>query len=220
MIEKKRLNDIFKDWKIGKGIFYYLNQLDVPWKITVQSSALDFEYHGNYSGKKLSSPALSSLVEATLSDTDGQMLASTLFAIYGENWSRMWEALQAVYEPIENYAMKEVMSDNETSTVYGKTNTRTPNLNTEVTNKVYGFNDITSANTANKAESVSSGTETYADTGSDTVTNSYTLTRTGNIGVTTSQQMLQSEYELRKRNYFRDVVYPDVDKLLTIPYYQ
>ena len=219
MIEKKRLNDIFTDWKLGKGIFYYLNQLDIPWKTTVPSSALDFEYHGNYSGKKLPSPALTSLVETTVTDTDGQMLASTLFAICGENWSRMWEALQDVYEPIENYAMKEVMSDNETSTVYGKTNTRTPNLNEDVTNKVYGFNDITSANTANKTESVSSGTETYADSGTDTVKNSYTLTRTGNIGVTTSQQMLQSEYELRKRNYFRDIVYPDVDKLLTIPYY-
>lgn len=41
------------------------------------------------------------------------------------------------------------------------------------------------------------GTQTTADTGSDTQTRNYTLTRSGNIGVTTSQQMLESEMLLR-----------------------
>lgn len=47
----------------------------------------------------------------------------------------------------------------------------------------------------------------------------YTLTRKGNIGVTTSQQMLESEYELRKRNYF-NYVFECVDEILTIPYWR
>ena len=64
-----------------------------------------------------------------------------------------------------------------------------------------------------------SGTQTDADTGSDTHTRNYELTRRGNIGVTTSQQMLQSERDLWLWNYFSDVVFPDLDKLLTIPIY-
>lgn len=46
----------------------------------------------------------------------------------------------------------------------------------------------------------------------------HTLKRSGNIGVTTSQQMLESEYELRKKSFF-DQVFEDVDKILTIPIY-
>lgn len=55
--------------------------------------------------------------------------------------------------------------------------------------------------------------------GSDLHEHSYTLTRSGNIGVTTSQQMLQSERELWLWSFFDHVVFPDVDKILTLPIY-
>lgn len=45
-----------------------------------------------------------------------------------------------------------------------------------------------------------------------------TLTRSGNIGVTTSQQMLQSEREVWLWDYF-EIVFSDIDKMLTIPIY-
>ena len=63
------------------------------------------------------------------------------------------------------------------------------------------------------------GTQTYRDTGTDTNTRNYTLTRTGNIGVTTSQQMIQSERELWLWDYFYNVVFPDIDRILTLPIY-
>ena len=63
------------------------------------------------------------------------------------------------------------------------------------------------------------GTVTDADTGTDTNTRNYTLTRKGNIGVTTSQQLLQSERDLWKWVFFDDVVYPDIDRVLTIQTY-
>ena len=43
-------------------------------------------------------------------------------------WDRMWAALQADYEPLENYSMLETMTDDTTVREYGKTTTRTPNL--------------------------------------------------------------------------------------------
>lgn len=45
-----------------------------------------------------------------------------------------------------------------------------------------------------------------------------TLTRSGNIGVTTSQQMLESEFELRRKHFF-DRVMEDIDMVLTCPYW-
>lgn len=44
------------------------------------------------------------------------------------------------------------------------------------------------------------------------------LTRSGNIGVTTSQMMLESEYKLRMMyNIMDSIVFPDIDKVFTIP---
>ena len=63
------------------------------------------------------------------------------------------------------------------------------------------------------------GTQTTLDGGSDTHTRNYTLTRSGNIGVTTSQQMIESERALWVWNFFRDVVFPDIDRVLTIQVY-
>lgn len=60
--------------------------------------------------------------------------------------------------------------------------------------------------------STETGTRTYTDTGTRT------LTRSGNIGVTTSQQMLESEIELWKWSFF-ETIFRDVDSVLTSPVY-
>lgn len=63
------------------------------------------------------------------------------------------------------------------------------------------------------------GTQTHLESGTNTDTRNYMLTRSGNIGVTTSQQMIQSERDLWMWNYFTDVVFPDVAKVLTLRIY-
>lgn len=52
----------------------------------------------------------------------------------------------------------------------------------------------------------------------DTETGTRKLERSGNIGVTTSQQMLQSEIELWQWNFIQ-MIYKDVDSVLTCPKY-
>ena len=157
-----------------------------------------------------------------------------------ENWTKMWEALQTEYAPLENYSMTETMTDDETVTKYGKstertddlthaktgTETTTPDLTEEETpdetnttdSGIFGFNSSTAVSDSTATETrtgtntrtttgtteteydttdTDSGTQTIAESGSDTQTRNYTLTRAGNIGVTTSQQMLESEMILR-----------------------
>ena len=63
------------------------------------------------------------------------------------------------------------------------------------------------------------GTQTFLDGGSDTNTRNYEMTRSGNIGVTTSQQMIESQRDLWRWNFFHDVVFPDIDRVLTIQIY-
>lgn len=66
----------------------------------------------------------------------------------------------------------------------------------------------------------SSGTDTSKEKRTDDLENhtDRTLTRSGNIGVTTSQQMIESERQLWLWKYF-DIIFKDVDSLLTIDIY-
>lgn len=54
------------------------------------------------------------------------------------------------------------------------------------------------------------------DTGNDT----HELTRSGNIGVTTSTQMLEQHADFWERwNFYEKILFPSVDKLIAIPIY-
>lgn len=120
------------------------------------------------------------------------------------------------------------------------TDETTPNLTTSTANKVHGFNSTTGVSsdeqnetqtgkqTTNRNETneleinttdTDTGTQTLTDGGTDTNTRNYELTRSGNIGVTTSQQMIQSERDLWMWHYFYNVVFPDIDRILTLPIY-
>lgn len=96
------------------------------------------------------------------------------------------------------------------STEYGTSETDTGTQ----TNRRSGT-DTRTYNTTDTDDNIITDTEG----GSDSHTRNYFLTRTGNIGVTTSQQMIQSERDLWKWNYFRDVVFPDIDKSLCLLVY-
>lgn len=72
--------------------------------------------------------------------------------------------------------------------------------------------DTTTYNTTDR----DTGTRGNVSSGSDQSVRNYTLTRSGNIGVTTSQQMIQSERDLDMWNFFYSVVFPSVDKVLTL----
>lgn len=259
-----KLNDVFNDWATGGGIFTALQDTDVPWKTNGISAALDLEYHGNFSGDKITSPLLDKYIEGEhITALETATIAGIIYNMFSTNWVKQWAVLSAEYNPIENYRMVEEMTDDETVTEYGKTNTRTddlthtkdgtetqtpdttetetPSLITTKENGVYGFNSTaetpaskeTATNVSgNNTRTMSgtdeleyditetdSGTVTDVQSGEDTSTRNYHLERSGNIGVTTSQQMIESEINLWKWNFFLDVVFPDVDKVLTSPIY-
>ena len=109
----------------------------------------------------------------------------------------------------------------KTGTVETETDETETNTGTQTT-----LNTGTQANTktgtvqmTHNTTDKDTGTQNTATGGTDTDTRNYTLHRSGNIGVTTSQQMIQAERDLWLWNFFHTVVFPDVDKVLTIPIY-
>lgn len=222
MSETKRLIDVWTGWMTGGGIFSVLEDLEgaaLPWSGEDLELFLDAEYYGNISGDKPISPLLMKMVEGdTMTDLEKDFVAATICTMFDQNWSKEWATLSAEYNPIENYSMTEEMTDDETVSEYGKVHTREDNLKDESKTAVYGFNSTDPSDTG-AGETTRTGVVTDRDSGEDTHTRNYTRTRSGNIGVTTSQQMLQSERDLWKWNFFRDVVFPDLDKVLTLQIY-
>lgn len=263
MMYRKKLNEVYKEWLASGGIFKDLNEFNVPWKGTVSPVPLDIAYHGGHSGSKKVSPLVNNFIaDGELSPASRALIAGAVYNIYAISWAKEYATLSAEYNPIENYNMKETMTDDVTEHEYGGTRTRTDNLQhaktgterqlddervvespavTTLQNRgIYGFNSGAASPSDTQTETASgtnttdtdrdntttynvidadTGTQTDAHTGTDTDTRNYELTRSGNIGVTTSQQMLQSERDLWLWNFFRDVVFADIDKLLTLSVY-
>ena len=226
----------FPSW-MSDGIFHYIQEW-APWNSdpSVSSIALDTEYFGNRSGLR----EVSSLVEKLtwlkddfiLTDVEKHMLSDIIRSKYALDWERLWIAVNEEYKPLENYNSTEV----DTPRVKTKTA-----QNTDVTSTVNSGSDTSSTNKikalgsdnfvelsqvdgeAEKARNEQTSTTT-ADAGRNytetTREGEDTITRSGNIGVTTSQQMLGSEYELRQKHNFFDYVFNCVDEVLTIPFWK
>ena len=140
------------------------------------------------------------------------------------SWLRIREALYATYNPIENYDRNESWTDN---------NTRTDNTTTKRDGSSTGSGSVTGTNGSTNqhfAKGYNSGTLILSEkeqidgntsnTTSDSLTTSDTVTNTGtvgnagshtgrvhgNIGVTTNQQMITQEIEMRVNYQFETSV--------------
>lgn len=120
------------------------------------------------------------------------------------NLSRMVTALSSEYNPIENYDRKEDWTDTPDVT-YTKSGGHSNHIDSEsssnIDNEVSAFNSDalvpdTSGNSVQKGGSTE--TFTYTDESQkETGTRTHAGRAHGNIGVTTNQQMIQSELDLR-----------------------
>ena len=157
-----------------------------------------------------------------------QTLVPILYNRFGVKWKKIYDALMTSYKPLENYSMEEEIS-------YGKKNTHvntekvttdidgTNDVKTDSTNGIYGFNSNQS-NPSNDVDGSSlntiDNTEVVSRTGdiTDTLSGKDTHKRSGNIGVTTSQQMLESEIKLRQYDFYNQI-YDDIDSVLCLRIY-
>lgn len=109
--------------------------------------------------------------------------------IHSDNWSRILEALEAEYSPIENYDRYEDFTDTGSSSTQQSTGT---------TRKVAGWNNDSSLTPSEGVDSSGSGSASN--------TNHRIGHLHGNIGVTTAQQMISEEVKLRSSVTLAEVI--------------
>lgn len=149
---------------------------------------------------------------------------------YQINWKKLYDTTVLEYNPIENYDRIENWTDTDDETSNSeRDNTRntTNNVKSTSTNEIMNSVNVTDQNTAfnaglaDHAKQITDGdttehgtinnTETGKETENESVNGGRSGTHTrngrahGNIGVTTSQQMIQSERDLVVFNLY-DVI--------------
>ena len=138
--------------------------------------------------------------------------------IYNDNFIRKVNALTIDYKPLENYDSTETeeitnnLTQNTNSTANATTKTNnSSNSSEENVSKISPYDSENfNNNTSDSGTLSATGETTTTDENSNDLTNTEngktnrTLSRHGNIGVTTSQQMLESELNLRKFNIIDD----------------
>lgn len=133
--------------------------------------------------------------------------ASDYIALYGKShkyeYDKLVDTLSLEYNPIENYSMTEKGTDTRTPNITQTNkgvNTNTVGVDTSITTGKTTFDKSDSF--INDTKTTNTGTNTDTQDINTTVTTAGTektiheFTRSGNIGVTTSQQMIESERQL------------------------
>ena len=229
----------FPNWITDGCIFTKLNNLDVPWKQDITPLNLDYDYIGR-SGNKYVTPLVSYLIENDKLDD----IITILYQKNIKNWNKLYETLSFDYNPIHNYDGDETetitITDRGTVDTTGtnKTvdtstikDTGTVTNNGSNNDRVYGFNSSSAVNDKNSTvnntttnnisttnNSSSDNNNTNKSTTDMSHTEQRTLTKGGNLGVTSTQSMIQQERDLWLWNYFEQV-FSDIDKTLTLLIY-
>ena len=125
---------------------------------------------------------------------------------------KLWDTLSLEYDPISNYDRQEISTRNTSSTSSG---VNTGSGNSTNINEISPFN-ASGYTPDSKATNSSSTTASNSD--QSTGTDRYTSHVYGNIGVTTSQQMIESERAVSRFDIYREIA-ADFSKTFFIQIY-
>ena len=191
--------------------------ITIPWLTEDIAHQLDDMYYLEHSGDKLVSRTFERLEQLyedgkPLHPDANMHIAQMCIDKFRDSWNKIYEAITTEYKPLENYDMsqKETPDVTHTKTIKQK-------VTTENESDVYGFNSNDAVHQS-KGKSITSGLVTDNEE-KNKETGTRSLDRHGNIGVTTSQQMLQSEIDLRSNYQFVEQLFNDVDSILAMLVY-
>ena len=186
---------------IDDGIFSLL-QPKFEWMSVEDAKTLDLDYYLNH-GQRSISQLYEQLINQQINNKDFNALnklADIIYLKFKDKWNRIYDAyIKSTYNALENYSMTEVE----------KTNTKVTSTDSTKGGS-YGFNSDVSVPVND-----SNSTSVVEGNGED---NKRELTRSGNIGVTSSQQMLEQELQLRKYNFYEEL-FKDVNSVVTLSIY-
>lgn len=215
------LGDIFQNPQ-KNGIISYLSSLtDLPIssvlnEIIGDDFALNFdiEYIYNKSGKKLISSLLMSFLEnreeisETFPLTKEQM--TTISHIISNRYTFKWQRLYDIYKTNYDAMSPYDMSIDEESSDTLDTKSKSTNSSTDQSN-FFGYNDTSDDGVPQSRDiNTTERTDEYNRTNPKT----RTITRKGNIGNITKQELIEKERNVLKWQMW-DTIYGDLDNILT-----
>lgn len=189
---------------------------------------LDVKLYLEHSGSKKLSPYYLRLLALKEQDESIDVLsyiAKNVIMTYVDKWNKLYNAvIDSDYAPLDNYNMEQVETPDITREKDVEVNTKMKTTTSgDSTSSVHGFNSVVAVpSTENEAGSEVEVEGTSDDNNSHEVeseTGTRTLTRRGNIGVTTSQQMLESEIKLRSDYNFIKALLDDVSEIICLSVY-
>ena len=124
------------------------------------------------------------------------------------NFDRMLEALNAEYDPLENYDKKEDWSDTFNEHVAGKANDKTTSKSDgNGENKISAMDsNVLVTDTGNTSHNEGESTAQTTNEADRDNRNIHSGRVHGNIGVTTSMQLIKEELDLRKYDIMETIV--------------
>lgn len=198
-MELVRINELDSNY-INKIFDEIKTKINLDWFNDSFIAAMKIEYYYNHAFTKYISLLFYNLINIPKTmDEVADLLASVIVNKFKTKWSRLYESLNTDYSIIDNYNMTEVENTQVNS-----------NVSQSNGNSIYAFNSVE----ASPLSQSTSSTQTNALLND----NKRELTRKGNIGVTTSQQMIESELKLREYNFI-ETIYDDIDEVLVLKIY-
>lgn len=140
-----------------------------------------------------------------------ELIARVILENYQNEWQSDYDVLTADYNPLENYNRLFTREQDETHQNIRKDNSEntTETQSSAFDSPVY----------ENAEKIITKGNGSIVEDTSNIKINKFQEKTSGNIGVTTSQQMLQSEIDLRSKNLLSNIIMKDIVKKITIPLY-
>lgn len=236
---KMKIIDTFNTTS-GHGLWHQLYDRDTnppdehvqvfEWLSEEIAEYLDNEYYNFHSGDKDISKQYNRLIEkyneqfsslTTAIQYANDNVINVVLHKYANKWNRLYDAINIDYSPLENYDMTQTETPDITKEKTVATNVTTETKDDVTETAINGFN---STNPVPQGKTTRNGSSTVSGDANDNVetekeTGTRGLTRHGNIGVTTSQQMLQSEIDIRRNFNFFNEIMDDVDSILCLLVY-
>ncbi len=144
-------------------------------------------------------------------------LIDAITTMHLESWARLYYALSLSYNPIWNVDGTVVTErdEHENEMDYGQQTVTNGTRSDSTTYKSVSYDSATEKETG-KDEFSQGQQENTIGTHKDTNTigaEKETQTRSGNIGVTMTQQMLNAEWEFRKKSFFETIINTVLDEI-------
>lgn len=185
----KQLKDLFD----ANHLWISLSSVTLigDWSTLDNTTAIDHRIY-DFFGDKVIDRSFSQLDNSAITAAVADFINSHVYEL-----DKLYATTEAEYDPIQNYSMTESGTDATYSSSSGDTTDYTTSYNSSAENK----------------------TGKSAASGNSSSTLTHNFTRAGNIGVTTSQQMLQSERDLAHFDFIGYVAEMIVNNFTTAEYF-